>query len=403
MAAGETAAESAAPTALDSKPRLSVPQLLPMAVVTAMCGVWALSPVVAVKVEGSAVLLQPGSRVGFYARSAGQVQKLQRRVGDAVERGELLLTLNRVDQAAAGAGAVGPDPGALERQKLAISRQQKAIEAQISALRTTNKPVLQQMRALDNLRREEVIPRYSPLWVGAQDLYLRNVGQIKALEGQLAQLDVNRAELEGQRDSQQVLAPRSGVLLSLAVAPGQAVIPGQRLGTLGPGPLQEERPRLATALFSDADAVRLRVGEPIQLDPLLQTRDRYGGTAERYGLLEARIVAISPAAADLAEVSRVVGDPELAQSLMTRSRQAAFGEGGDPVEIAGDKFTAPVQLVTVELEVAPTPSGLRWSSGRGPDLPLENGTPARAKVEVERRSLVSFVMPFLRWLGGAER
>jgi multidrug resistance efflux pump len=254
MAAGETAAEAAAPTAFESRPRLSLPQLLPMAVVTGICGVWALSPVVAVKVEGSAVLLQPGSRVGFYARSAGQVQMLHRRVGDAVERGELLLTLNRVDQAAAGAGAVGPAPGALERQKLAISRQQEAIEAQIAALRTTNKPVLQQMRALDSLRREEVIPRYSPLWVGAQDLYLRNVGQIRALEGQLAQLDVNRAELEGQRDSQQVLAPRSGVLLSLAVAPGQAVIPGQRLGTLGPGPRQEERPRLATALFSDADA-----------------------------------------------------------------------------------------------------------------------------------------------------
>jgi HlyD family secretion protein len=374
-----------------------------MVVVTVISGAWAMAPVVAVKVEGSAVLLQPGSRIGFYARSAGQVQRLNRRVGDAVERGELLLTLNRVDQAAAGAGAVGPDPRALERQKQAISRQQEAIQAQISALRTTNQPVQQQMRALDSLRRQEVIPRYSPLWVGAQDLYLRNIGQIKALEGQLAQLDVSRAELEGQQDAQQVLAPRAGRLLSLSVAPGQAVVSGQRLGTLGPGPRQENRPRLATALFSDADAVRLRVGESIQLDPLLQTRDRYGGTAERYGSLEGRIVAISPAAADLAEVSRVVGDPELAQSLITRSRQAAFGEGGDPLSVAGDKVTAPVQLVTVELETAPTPSGLRWSSGRGPDLPLENGTPAGAKVEVERRSLLSFVLPFLRWLGGAER
>jgi HlyD family secretion protein len=374
-----------------------------MAVVTAISAAWALSPVVAVKVEGSAVLLQPGSRVGFYARSAGQVQRLHRRVGDAVEQGELLLSLDRVDQASPGGGAVGPDPRALERQKQAISRQQEAIQAQIAALRTTNQPVLQQVRALDTLRREEVIPRYSPLWVGAQDLYLRNIGQIKALEGQLAQLDVSRAELEGQRDAQQVLAPQAGLLLSLAVAPGQAVIPGQRLGTLGPGPRQQQQPRLATALFSDADAGRLKVGEPIQLDPMLQTRDRYGGTAERYGLLEGRIKAISPATADLAEVSRVVGDPELAQSLMTRSRQAAFGEGGDPLAVAGDKITTPVQLVTVELEAAPTPSGLRWSSGRGPDLPLENGTPARAKVEVERRSVLSFVLPFLRWLGGAER
>ena len=40
-----------------------------------------------------------------------------------------------------------------------------------------------------------------------------------------------------------------------------------------------------------------------------------------------------------------------------------------------------------------------WTTGET----LENGTPAKAKVEVERRSLVSFVLPFLRWLGGAER
>jgi HlyD family secretion protein len=62
-----------------------------------------------------------------------------------------------------------------------------------------------------------------------------------------------------------------------------------------------------------------------------------------------------------------------------------------------------VQLVTVVLESGPTPSGLRWTGGQGPDVPLVNGTPARAKVDVERRAPVSFVLPFLRWLGGAER
>jgi hypothetical protein len=46
---------------------------------------------------------------------------------------------------------------------------------------------------------------------------------------------------------------------------------------------------------------------------------------------------------------------------------------------------------------------LTWSGGPGPNLALENGTPAKAQVTVERRSLVSFVMPFLRWIGGAER
>jgi HlyD family secretion protein len=285
----------------------------------------------------------------------------------------------------------------------ALADQERAIRSQILNLRAADAPVRDQLAALDALRQEEIIPRYSPLWVGAQDLHLRNRNQIRALEAQLAQLDASRAELMAQRDSQAVLAPRSGRLLSLAVSPGQAVLPGQRLGTIGDGPLQSGSPRLATALFSDADAVRLRPGEAILLDPALQSRDRYGGTAQRFGSLVGRIVSISPATADLAEVSRVVGDGELAQSLMLRSRQAAVGEGGDPLELVNDRLTAPVQLVTVALEAAPTPSGLRWTGGEGPDVPLVNGTPARARVEVERRTPVSFVLPFLRWLGGAER
>jgi len=381
----------------------SAPRLLPMAAVTALCATWAVSPLIAIKVEGSAVLLEPDSRVGVYARSAGQVQRLEHRVGDQLRQGETVLVLDRIDQAASGSGAVGSNPDALRRQEQAIRLQQQAIRAQIARLHTSNGPVGQQLKALEALRREEVIPLYSPLWVGAQDLYLRNLGQIKALEGQLAQLDVLQAQVEGQEDSLAVLAPRAGVLLSLSVNPGQAVLPGQRLGTIGAGPAPQRRPRTAVALFSDADAARLRPGDTIELDMLLQTRNRYGGSAERWGLIEGRIQRLSPSSADLAEVSRVVGDPELAANLMARSRQAAVGEGGDPIDNTTDKLSAPVVLAVLELEGADTPSGLRWSGGRGPDLPLENGTPAKVKVEVERRSALSFLAPFLRWLGGAER
>ena len=51
-----------------------IPQLMPMAAVSAACAAWGLAPSVPVKVEGSAVFLQPDSRLGVYARSAGQVQ-----------------------------------------------------------------------------------------------------------------------------------------------------------------------------------------------------------------------------------------------------------------------------------------------------------------------------------------
>ena len=378
-------------------------RLLPMGLVTSLAVLWAVSPAVEVEVEGSGVLLQPDSRVGIYARSAGQVQKLFQAVGAPIGQGDLVASLDRIDQAAPGGGLVPRNPDALRRQGEAIGKQKAAIRAQIANYTTTNQPVARQLQALESLRQQEVIPRYSPLWVGAQDLYLRNQSQIKALEAQLAVLDASQAELDGQRLSQEVLAPRSGRLLSLSVAPGQAVAPGQRIGTIGPAAQRADRPRSAVGLFSDADAARLKPGDEIKLDPLLQSRDRYGGTTQRYGSVIGRIVNISPSNADLAEVSRVVGDPELATSLMARSRQAALGEGGDPMATAADKLIAPVVLVTVALEGAASTSGLRWSSGLGPDLLLENGTPAKLKVVVERRSPVSYLMPFLRWLGGAQR
>ncbi len=378
-------------------------RLLPMGLVTSLAVLWAVSPSVEVEVEGSGVLLQPDSRVGIYARSAGQVQKLFQLVGAPIAQGDLVASLDRIDQAAPGGGLVPSNPDALRRQGEAIGKQKAAIRAQIANYTTTNQPVAKQLQALESLRQQEVIPRYSPLWVGAQDLYLRNQSQIKALEAQLAVLDASQAELDGQRLSQEVLAPRSGRLLSLSVAPGQAVAPGQRIGTIGPAAQRADRPRSAVGLFSDADAARLKPGDEIKLDPLLQSRDRYGGTTQRYGSVIGRIVNISPSNADLAEVSRVVGDPELATSLMARSRQAALGEGGDPMATAADKLIAPVVLVTVALEGAASTSGLRWSSGLGPDLRLENGTPAKLKVVVERRSPVSYLMPFLRWLGGAQR
>jgi len=160
-----------------------LPQLLPMAAVSAVCSAWALAPSVPVKVEGSALLLAPESRVGVYARSAGQVQELVRRIGDRVKQGDLLMSINRLDQQAGGAGNIGPANDALLDQIQAVKRQRQTIESRIGTLRTANQPVGLQLKALENLRRDDVIPRYSPLWVGAQDLYLRNESAIQELTG----------------------------------------------------------------------------------------------------------------------------------------------------------------------------------------------------------------------------
>ena len=373
-----------------------------MVLVTGVCLAWAASPNVPVKVEGAALFLTPGSRIGLYARSPGQIQRLPLRIGQTVAQGDLIASIDRIDQAAPGGGWSAANPDALRRQSLALEQQIGALRSQIATLRTSNGPIGKQLAALDDLRREDVVARYSPLWVGAQDLYLRNASQIKALEGQIAQLKVSQAELQAQGASQLVLAPQPGTLLSLAVTLGQAVVPGQRLGTLALTPRGEgkEGERDLVALFTSADASQLRIGAEIEIEPELQSRNQYGGSNQRYGSVAGRILSLSPTALDLAAITAVVGDADLATSLMARTREEAFGAGGDPLAKLGNQSTAPLVLVGVAVERAPTASGMRWSQGQGPPYRLDNGTPAAAKVTVERRPLFSFVLPFLRWLGG---
>ena len=72
-------------------------RLIPMALVSGLTLVWALSPGVPIRVKGAAVLLEPGSREGIYARSAGQIQQLRVQVGTVVSAGQPVATINRID------------------------------------------------------------------------------------------------------------------------------------------------------------------------------------------------------------------------------------------------------------------------------------------------------------------
>ena len=95
-----------------------------------------------------------------------------------------------------------------------------------------------------------------------------------------------------------------------------------------------------------------------------------------------------------------VGSREEALNLMASARERSYGDGCDLTAQLPGRTGAPLVLAVVELEAAATPSGLRWSRGRGPAGPLPTRTPAEVEAEVERRSLVSYVAPFWRWLAG---
>jgi multidrug efflux pump subunit AcrA (membrane-fusion protein) len=402
-------------------------RLTPVGLVAGLTALWAVTPSIPVKVRGSGLLTAPESRRAFYARGPGQVQDIKVEVGSAVAQGQLLLTLNRVGQAADGAGAVSPDPRVTEARLQALDRQMDGLNTQLQAfavqdqalvarrgeLTTTNRPVERQLRALEDLRNDEVIARYSPLWVGAQDLFLRNRADIASIDGQRAQLQAQRAEvqargaeLRAQRAallaeelSQDVFSPAGGRILDLAVDPGQAVLPGQRLGSLALA--GDDGGQVALVLFTSADASRLRPGDRLELDPQLLSRDSYGGAEQRWGTLTGTLQRLSPASVTLEDVAAQVGGTEEAANLMATARQRSYGDGGDITSQLPGRAGAPLRLGVVQLRTAATPTGLAWSRGDGPTQTLPPRLPLEASAEVERRSLLSYAAPFWRWLAGS--
>ncbi|NDG03519.1 MAG: hypothetical protein EB119_10110, partial [Synechococcaceae bacterium WBB_34_004] len=358
-------------------------RLWPIAFVAMLTVLWGSQPNIPVKVRGSGLLTSPESRRPIYARAAGEVQQVKVKVGDLVQEGELLLSLNRVGQAAPGGGLVAaPDPQvttaqlrALSQQTTGLNQQLQAFDSQATALiqrkfelQTTNQPVQKQLQALEALRKDDVVARYSPLWVGAQDLFLRNRAEIASIDAQQAQLKAQRAELAAKKGqiqaqiaalaadslSQEVFSPGAGKILDLAVFPGLAVAPGQRLGSLA---LTNRRAGvLAVVLFTAADATRLKIGDQINLDPQLLSRDSFGGSEERYGTLAAELIQLSSASVDSADVAAQVGGQEEAANLMANARQRSFGDGGDLTAQLPGRVGAPLVLGVVRLQQAVTAS-----------------------------------------------
>src|SRR5690606_28959290 len=96
------------------------------------------------------------------------------------------------------------------------------------------------------------------------------------------------------------------------------------------------------------------------------------------------------------EVLSVARIPSSREGMMRRLNNAALV---DTLLRTGAPFEVELGL---QADSA-TPSGYRWSSGRGPDISIDVGTMTTADMVVERRRVISLALPVfdyvLRWMG----
>lgn len=232
----------------------------------------------------------------------------------------------------------------------------------------------------------------------AQQQFFQNLGTISEIQDQLQELkarsksldqdnleaahqrgnqiqEVKRsiAQLEKQvTDQSEILSPQAGCVLEITAQVGQFVNPGTRLGSIE---VQgQDSKMVGVTYFAVKDGKRIKPGMSIQITPDTVKRERFGGIVG-----QVTQVSIFPVTKEGA--STLVGNPEVIENLM--------GEGGAMIEA----------ISQLELNSS-TFSGYKWSSSQGPDLKMSTGTTTTARVKIEERAPITFILPILReWSG----
>lgn len=189
---------------------------------------------------------------------------------------------------------------------------------------------------------------------------------------QEAQRKIDRLTVSVEKQGT-VHAEFDALVIEVQAAAGQVVSQGRELGSLMRVSGDSMTDLHCVAYFTVNDGKRVETGQTVQVTPDTVKRERFGSIVGRVESVE-----IYPVTTE--SVVSLVGNRELAESLTS---------GGKLVQ------------ARIRLERNPqTRTGFAWTTSRGPDLLISCGTTAGARVVVEERRPISYIVPFLRSLGG---
>jgi HlyD family secretion protein len=366
----------ASPEQLDVLMRVTSPRawtaLAAVGVVLVLVVLWGFFGTVSTKVDGTGMLIPGEGLLSVTAGSQGRLIDILVEVGDSVSQGEVIARLSQdalelrirnkreeLDEAIAQAQERGTGGDVTAGLYAELKAQQSRLESQRESL---SKGLITRSTVLAT---EQRITQIRQQIRGEQD---RRTGQENRVDATRRQLD----ELEREREaSTEVKSPFAGRVIEVVATTGDLVAGGSRLVTM------ESFEGDLTAVFyvSATEGKKVKEGMEVRVAPATVK-------PEEYGFMMAEVIS--------------VGDyPESPESLMrTLRNQNIVGA------LTGDG--APFQVVAQLHKDESTQSGFRWSSASGPPVQVFSGTPLSAKVTVEERRPISYVIPiFKKALGGS--
>jgi HlyD family secretion protein len=404
---------AASPEQLDQVIQLVRPHhWLPLAAFGSLVTVgiaWSIMGRIPVTVAGQGVLTYPSTVVDIQSFGAGQLSRVNAKVGDFVKKGAVLATIAQPDL---------ENQLRLQQIKLtelaAQSHTARSLQTNRSGI--VDEVTTQQRQNLQNQVQlaQGMVPKLKDRldrwqWlknqgavsgedvVKVQQEYLQATQNAAELSSRLRELDVKKpqqieqdyqttsnlqnqvqevkrqiAQLKGQlKQNNQIVAQRNGQIIEMTVSPGQILTAGARVATLE---AREPSAKLVgLSYFANGEGKQIQPGMKVEMTPTSVHRERFGG-------IVGTVSSISSQPVTPEGVAKLTGNSTLAQSLMGQDSK---------IQISADLQTDPASQ-----------SGFRWSSSKGPQFKISAGSTTAVRITVEERAPITFVFPFLRsWSG----
>ena len=231
----------------------------------------------------------------------------------------------------------------------------------------------------------------------AKEKYWDNLNQIEDVKAQLQELDSKQAnttqqdleattarqkEIQEQKrviadlqqqieDNSRIISQHTGKVLETLISPGQVLDSGTRLANINLGKPSDEL--VSITYHSIADGKKIQSSMSMQITPQTVKRERFGGIVGTVTQVSAFPIAKEAAI-------NTVGNTEVVEGLVANNQEGL------------------IQVVATLKPDKQTYSGYQWSSSAGPKLKISSGTTITARVTVEERAPITFVLPILRSL-----
>ncbi|KZR74885.1 HlyD family efflux transporter periplasmic adaptor subunit [Prochlorococcus marinus] len=348
---------------------------------------WALIGTVRQSVSAVGVVTYPGGLRQVFSPSTERIGSIEVKPGQQIHKGQTIAILEDETQQK----KIKAAEKELEKLQRADNDLQKLVDTRIqqakiteASLQSVYKPLADEAEDLFQQRLITAVSYGSTKknFLDTRQAYLQQITSLRelrrTLDIQIIEKEANVFQLKSElKEKYYINSPISGQIININYQTGDYPSNDVALATIIKNKRSHNKNNIVVATAKSGDIDKLAEGNHAIFTPDNVERNRFGG-------IVAKVV----------KIQRTPITPEFLTNLIG-SKQIA------------DKLSDDQKLFYMELQLArdpSTPTGYKWSSGKGPDgrAIIFLNLLGKATVYYEERSPITYVMPFIRKFVGLQ-